>query len=168
MHPDLRRNSKSPNAFDQMAPQVLYRVCYGSPTPSAFQMSRLTIRPAVLHSYCRRRVQHYDYPAIIPAPSSSVRGTFVEGLTDGDLWRLDIFEGSEYTREEVRVKLLDKVGDEEGQGNLEGEEVTAETYVWAEGLEYLEDSEWDFGEFRREKLHRWSGGSEQYKGKLRR
>ena len=96
-----------------------------------------------------------------------MRGAFVEGLTDGDLWRLDIFEGSEYTREEVRVKLLDKVGDEEGHGNVEGEEVSAETYVWAEGSEYLENSEWDFGEFCREKLHRWSGGNEVYKGKLR-
>ena len=104
---------------------------------------------------------------MIPAPNSSVRGTFVEGLTDGDLWRLDIFEGCQYTREEVRVKLLDKVGDEAGHGNVEGEEVSAKTYVWAEGLEYLENSEWDFGEFRREKLHRWSGGNEEYEGKPR-
>lgn len=149
-----------------MAPQVLYRVCYGSPTPSAMQKSRLTIRPAVLHSYCRHKVQDCDYPAMIPSTDSSVRGTFVQGLADADMWRLDIFEGSQYTREKVRVRLLQKTGNEEGHGNVEREEVDAETYIWAEDLEYLEEGEWDFGEFRREKLQRWSG-AEEYAGKLK-
>ena len=149
-----------------MAPQVLYRVCYGSPTPSAMQKSRLTIRPAVLHAYCRHKVQGCDYPAMIPSTNSSVRGTFVQGLTDANIWRLDIFEGSQYTREKVRVRLLEKVGSEEGHGNVEGEEVDTETYVWAEDLEYLEEGEWDFGEFRREKLQAWSGAKE-YEGELK-
>lgn len=40
----------------------------------------------------------------------------------------------------------------------------AETYVWAEGVKSLEDGEWDFEEFRREKMGRWVGNDEEYEG----
>lgn len=148
-----------------MAPQVLHRVCYGSPNPTAFQKSLLTIQPAILHSYRRHKVRDCDYPAIIPLAGASVRGTYVQGLTDGDIWRLNVFEGDQYTREKVRIKLLKKVGDEQGQGNVEGQEVEAETYVWADGTKDLENGEWDFAEFRAQKIARWIGGNEEYEGK---
>ena len=150
-----------------MAPQILYRVCYGSPTPSSFQKSLLTIRPAILHDYRRHKVRECDYPAITPSPTSSVRGTFVQGLTDADLWRLDIFEGTQYTREKVRVNILKVVGDDDGKGNVEGEEVNAKTYVWADGKTDLEEAEWDFAEFRQEKMRRWFGDCEEYEGESR-
>ena len=105
---------------------------------------------------------------MIPLQHSSVRGTFVQGLTDGDIWRLDIFEGDQYSREKVRVRLLDKVGDEDGRGNVEGDEVDAETYIWVDDKEDLEKGEWDFAEFRRNKLHRWSDGNDEYGGRTRR
>ena len=37
-----------------------------------------------------------------------VRGTYVEGLTDRDMWRLDIFEGGEYSsgRKPVEIPLF--------------------------------------------------------------
>ena len=160
-----------------MAPPVLHRVCHGSSTPSAFQKSLLTIRPALLPGYRRHKVRGCDYPAIMPAaesPESSagigsgecVRGTCVTGLTDGDIWRLDIFEGDEYERVGVRVRILEEVGEEDGKGNVEGEEVQVETYVWAAGRERLEEDEWDFGEFVREKMGRWVGGGE-FEGELR-
>ena len=148
----------------QMAPQVLYRVCYGTPKPTSLQKSLLTIRPAILHSYCRHRVRECEYPAIVPSPGGSVRGTLVQGLTDADVWRLNIFEGDQYTREKVRVKLLEGVEDE---GCVEGGEIEAETFVWAEGEDDLEDAEWDFVEFRLQKLSRWIGDDEEYKGELR-
>lgn len=150
-----------------MAPQVLYRVCYGTPKPTPLQKSLLTIRPAVLHSYCRRKVCDCDYPAIIPSPGVSVRGTFVQGLTDADIWRLDIFEGDQYTRESVRIRLLEEVGDGEGRGNVEGLEMEAETYVWADGRVDLEEGEWDFAEFRAEKMARWICSGDEYEGELR-
>ncbi|MCJ1299438.1 hypothetical protein MMC08_002230 [Hypocenomyce scalaris] len=145
-----------------MAPQVLHRVCHGTPTPTPFQISLLTIAPALLHSFCRHKVRHRDYPAIIPSPTATVRGTFVQGLTDADLWRLDIFEGDEYSREKVKVKLLEKVGEEQGKGNVEGVEVEAETYVWVAGEGKLEEGEWDFEVFRREKMGRWVGVADEY------
>lgn len=67
----------------------------------------------------------------------------------------------------VRIRLLDKVGDVDGTGNVEGAEVETETYVWAEDEKDLEEGEWDFAEFRREKMSRWIGGNEEYQGELR-
>ena len=166
----------------QMAPQVLYRVCYSRPNPEPWQNSLLTIKPAVLRDFSRHKVRGCDYPGIIPTPplasasasansasppAKAVRGTLVSGLTDGDLWRLDRFEGSEYERREVKVRPLTVVGDDAGEGNIEEEEVKAETYVWIAAEARLEDGEWDFGTFVREKLQWWAGagfGEGEYAG----
>ena len=152
-----------------MAPQVLHRVCHGSMDPNnpIYQSHKLKIQPAILHNYRRHRVKHADYPAILPVEGSTVRGTFVTGLTAADIWRLDIFEGDEYRRVEVKPKLLTKVGSESGEGNEEGEEVEAETYVWISPPSRLEEREWDFAEFQREKLKYWAGqdGEGEYAGK---
>lgn len=145
-----------------MAPQVLHRVIYGTTTPTSFQLSRLTIRPALLLHYTRHRVCDCDYPAIIPSsePGASVRGTYVQGFTEGDQWRLDLFEGDQYNRIKVRPQLLDESGSE-------GWEVEAETYVWVDEETGLEAGEWDFEVFRREKMGRWVGSGEEYVGELR-
>lgn len=67
----------------------------------------------------------------------------------------------------MQAKLLTKVGDESGKGNVEGEEVQCETYVWQAGAKYLEDATWDFGEFQREKLSYWASvdGAAEYQGR---
>ena len=92
----------------------------------------------------------------------------MQGLTSGDIWRLDIFEGDEYVRRKVKVRVLETVGDEDGRGNVLGEEeVEAETYVWVAGEGLLEEGEWDFGVFQKEKIGRWVGASGEYDGELR-
>ncbi len=91
----------------------------------------------------------------------------MRGLTEGDIWRLDIFEGDEYERRKVSIRILKEAGDDKGSGNVEGEEVEVETYVWIAGKDKLEDGEWDFEEFRREKMHRWAGQRDDYDGELR-
>ncbi|KAH0562677.1 hypothetical protein GP486_002649 [Trichoglossum hirsutum] len=149
--------------LSKMASKVLYRVCYGSPNPEPWQSRMLTIKPAILHDFRRHKVRYCDYPAIIPQANSNVRGTFVTGLTEGDICRLDLFEGREYTRSKVKVRVLAKVGDDSGKGNIEGEEVEAETYVWTSEENDLEHGEWDFGEFVREKLAWWAGTNDEYK-----
>ena len=145
-----------------MAPQVLHRVLYGSTTPHSSQLEALKIQPAILPKYVRHRVAHCDYPAILPSPepSASVRGTYVQGLTAADQWRLDIFEGDEYERVKVTLRPLNADGEQ-------GHEVEAETYVWVAPKDDLEESEWDFEEFRREKISRWVGSSIEYEGTLR-
>ncbi len=148
----------------QMAPPVLYRVCYGTILPESWQIQGLSVRPAMLHGYRRRRVKRCDYPAITEAWNSSVRGTLVTGLTDADIWRLDVFEGDQYKRVKVHVTALQKVGDDHGDGNVEGGDVEAETYVWIDEEAGLEDAEWDFAEFKREKMGRWVGTDEEYEG----
>jgi hypothetical protein len=133
-------------------------------------------------------VRDAEYPAIVPVietgdknsapiPSSTARtsvlGTLVSGLTDGDIHRLDIFEGEEYEQKSVTVRKLQTHSQrasgefvEEGQLSDaldaaseadEAEEVSAITYVWTSGEDELEDAEWDFESFKRDKLTWWAG-----------
>jgi hypothetical protein len=86
----------------------------------------------------------------------------VTGLTQGDVYRLDIFEGDQYVREKVNVKVLKNVDLGEGlqNGELEehaSEQVEAETYIWKDDLSELEDDEWDFEEFKKERMRFWMG-----------
>ena len=53
--------------------------------------------------------------------------------------------------------------------NAKGQqEVEAETYLWIGGESRLEEREWDFAEFQREKMRFWVGeaGEEEYAGEL--
>ncbi|KIX09668.1 uncharacterized protein Z518_00749 [Rhinocladiella mackenziei CBS 650.93] len=143
-----------------MAPGVLHRVIHGTHDPEPWQKSLLTVRPAMLQSYRRHRVRHADYPAILAHEGSCVRGSVVSGLTRGDLYRLDIFEGDQYSRQKVKVQVLKDIGLDEAaeEGRTEViEEVEAETYVWGEGEKTLEAKEWDFEEFKRDKMKAWMG-----------
>lgn len=152
-----------------MAPQVLHRVCHGSSSTDnpVYAAHKLQTHPAILHDHRRHRVRSADYPAVLPAPGSTVRGTYVTGLTDGDIWRLDIFEGSEYRRDKVTVHLLKEVGDASGTGNVEGDAVEAETYIWISDPADLEEGEWDFQQFQEQKMRFWVGseGAGEYAGR---
>lgn len=142
-----------------MAQEVLYNVIFGTSTVSRYNVQTVTQKPAILHNHKRSRVKYADYPGVIPQKGHAVRGTYVTGLTDGDIYRLDMFEGSQYELKAVRVRLLESEGDEAtGEGNVEGEEVETQTYIWTDSLERLEDKEWDYAAFRSEKLALWSGG----------
>lgn len=182
-----------------MAPHILHRVIHGTPNPEPWQKALLSFKPAVLHGYRRHRVWGADYPGIVPVTNtttstdknekentkpesneanSSVLGTLVSGLTDGDIHRLDAFEGSDYVKTPVKVRVLRESvsvgGRQEGSvakrpdGHLrdvldaakteiadQGEEVEAVTYVWVAGVEALESAEWDFESFKRDKLAWW-------------
>jgi len=149
-----------------MAPGVLHRVIHGSHTPEPWQKALINVRPAMLHDYRRHKVQHADYPAIISHKGSRVRGSLVTGLTQGDLHRLDIFEGSQYKRDVVKAQVLkdvqlDQAAPERGEAEPKVlEEIEAQTYVWLEGEETLEAEEWDFEAFKRDKMRAWMGVEE--------
>ena len=148
-----------------MAPEVLYRVLFSTTKPQKAQIDSLKIRPALLNHYIRHRVSKCDYPAIIPDTGNAcVRGTYVEGLTAAHVRRLDVFEGDQYERVQVQCQILLNDTPEENEA-LEGF-VKAQTYVWAVGKDGLEEKEWDFAEFRKERLKWWVGG-EEYAGELR-
>ncbi|KAF2153492.1 hypothetical protein K461DRAFT_278302 [Myriangium duriaei CBS 260.36] len=132
-----------------LSPSILSRVIHGPSNPTFTPSNTYILNtPAVLPSHQRHRVRHADYPAIIPSalPTASVRGTLASHLTDMDVRRLDIFEGDEYTRRRVTVRTE------------KGDEVQAETYIWTAGRERLENEEWDFDAFVREKMKFWLGG----------
>ncbi|PYI22880.1 hypothetical protein BO99DRAFT_471039 [Aspergillus violaceofuscus CBS 115571] len=116
--------------------------------------------------------------AAAEANSAAVRGTLVTGLTEGDVYRLDLFEGEEYTKVKVRVQVMGegevKGGEEEEgvRGGLETaasgpdgaetqKEVEALTYVWTAGRERLEEAEWDFEAFKRDKMAWWVEADER-------
>ena len=100
-----------------------------------------------------------------------MRGTVVSGLTEGDRWRLDVFEGSQYERRKIKVRVLRGVGLDEAANIEENagwmtedveeekseEMVEAETYVWISDRKELEEEEWDFDLFKKEKMRAWMG-----------
>ncbi|KAI0472047.1 AIG2-like family-domain-containing protein [Xylariaceae sp. FL0804] len=139
-----------------MAPEVFFTVCYRSSLVGVSVLKSLhQFQPAILHGYCRRRVMYADYPGIIADREHEVRGMYVTGLTDANLYHLDQFEGGEYKRVKERVKLLTQVGDDKGHGNVEGQEVECDVYVFQD-RSGLEDREWDFEEFRTQKMKKWT------------
>ena len=69
----------------------------------------------------------------------------VQGLEPKEIDRLDSFEGEEYERRIVAV-----------QGTVDDKPYQCETYIFLD-KEALEESEWDFATFEREKIHRWTG-----------
>ncbi|ROW09079.1 hypothetical protein VMCG_02882 [Cytospora schulzeri] len=138
-----------------MEPQVFYLVCYNNKDPTEEIKKRHSFQPAILHGYCRRRVCNADYPGMTEEAGHSVRGAVVTGLTKDNMERLDYFEGSSYDRRVVRPKLLTQVGNDKGEGNVEGEQVITESYIYLDQGS-LEDKEWDFQEFRRDKLKQWT------------
>ncbi|OAA47151.1 AIG2-like protein [Metarhizium rileyi] len=136
-----------------MAPEVFFSVCYGDSYPSQAIRDLHTFTPAILEDHCRHRVQYADYPAAVPEIGHRIRGIYVTGLTDANMEKLDYFEGSEYERRTVKVQVLVKEGDKE----TPGPEKTTSVYVFLKANE-LEKREWDFEEFRREKMKLWTRG----------
>lgn len=82
-----------------------------------------------------------------------MRGMYATGLTEANLQKLDIFEGSEYKRINAKVKLLKL----EGEKEVEGDVKEASVYVFLNAND-LEKREWDFEEFRQQKMQMWTRG----------
>lgn len=90
----------------------------------------------------------------------------MEALNRNDIHRLDVFEGEEYDRTPVKVSLLRREASSAsvlpppGNKNDDVErEAECQTYVWRAPRAQLEDTEWDFDEFVKEKLWRWAPGA---------
>ncbi|KAH7008351.1 AIG2-like family-domain-containing protein [Ilyonectria destructans] len=136
-----------------MAPEVFFSVCYGDKNPPQVIKDMHTFTPAILDGYCRHRVQFADYPGIIAEEGHTVLGIYATGLTDANIEKLDYFEGSEYNRENVKVKLVKKDGD----AISGGEHKETSVYVFNQP-DFLEKKEWDFAQFRAEKMAYWTRG----------
>jgi hypothetical protein len=147
-----------------MAPEVFFSVCYNTKdVPLAFAQQH-SFKPALLHNYCRRRVRDADYPGIVADEGHSVFGMYCTGLTRANMQKLDFFEGDQYVRRRVRVALLDVVGiDPTGADHVEGDEADADVYVFVNKSD-LEEAEWDFEHFRKERLKHWTRAGYVFSG----
>ncbi|KAJ7593223.1 hypothetical protein C8J56DRAFT_930596 [Mycena floridula] len=161
-----------------MHPAILKRVIGN-------EAEHLQVCSAVLLDYTRHHVKGQDYPGIVPwskgraffdnelgHDARSVRGTLVVGLSDADIYFLDVFEGSEYTRENVQVHPLGSlVSISEysvspspsvppplpAKDELE-QAIGAQTYVFRD-ISALEPSLWSYEDFVQRNAWRWYGSA---------
>lgn len=141
-----------------MTHEVFFRVCYNMYSDEAKPPELVThhgFLPAVLHGYKRHRVRFADYPGIVTHEGGTVRGVVVSNITEMMAKRLDWFEGDGYRRIKAKVAILDKVGNNFGEDNREDEVIEVVTYMFTDPKD-LEEEEWDFEHFKREKLKNWA------------
>jgi gamma-glutamylcyclotransferase (GGCT)/AIG2-like uncharacterized protein YtfP len=100
--------------------------------------------PAVLAGHRRHPVHGQDYPGLRPAAGHQVAGRLYLDV-DAAAWaRLDAFEGEEYERVEVQVRLAD------------GRAVAAQVYRFrAAFAQRLLPGDWDADAFEREGRQRF-------------
>lgn len=91
-----------------MFPQVWQRVVRG----------HYRSAPAVLDGHARFALTGETYPGTIVRPGASVAGIVYFDVSDADIASLDAFEGSEYRRDRVRIRLDS------------GEPAEADTYLY--------------------------------------
>ncbi|KAF9188211.1 hypothetical protein BGZ51_000738 [Haplosporangium sp. Z 767] len=147
-----------------MEPRVLASITRPGPEADLY-----TVR-ASIEGYIRHPYHDAPYPGMIPSQDKmqAVEGLLVFGHTLMDRFRLDQFEGSEYTREVLSVKILDPVP---GAYNVEGRHkplsqgdlVQAYVYIFTGPREHLDQSrEWDFEAFQRDHLDVWMKTSSDF------
>ncbi|PKO57250.1 MAG: gamma-glutamylcyclotransferase [Betaproteobacteria bacterium HGW-Betaproteobacteria-19] len=117
-----------------MCESIMFAVC-GMP---------LAATPAVLEGFSRHPVRDEDYPGMVPASGSTVNGVLYHDVPPAALARLDTFEGSQYLRITVKVKLA------------EGGMLDADTYVFRpEHAALLLPGDWDYANFLRDGRQRF-------------
>ncbi|KAK1688025.1 AIG2-like family protein [Colletotrichum godetiae] len=146
-----------------MEPKVFFTVVQGNGNPPQAIKDLYTFTPALLHDHTRHRVQSADYPGMIPEAGGSVLGIYATGLTDANVLKLDFFEGSEYEKKMVTVKVRGGGGDAGAGAEQKEEDKEAMAYIYKRP-ENLERVEWSFEEFRKDKMHVWTRESYVFEG----
>ncbi|KAF9896700.1 hypothetical protein BX616_006927 [Lobosporangium transversale] len=125
---------------------------------------------ATIEGYIRYPYHNEPYPGMIISSDKTniVHGLLVFGHTMMDRFRLDQFEGSEYSREVLPVKVLDPVpGSFNVIGQFEplspGDVISAYVYVFTGSHRNLDQTkEWDFEAFRRDHVTIWMQASSDF------
>ena len=94
---------------------------------------------AVLEGYKMYCVKNCDYPAIISELCAETKGKILFNVDDSALKILSDYEGDEYEKRFVKAFC---------NGNFED----AITFVWAQELHLLENRDWDFEDFQKNRL----------------
>ena len=146
-----------------MALPVLYRVCRNNASPPAQVTDPIYARPAILKDHRRLAVRWATYPGMIPFKGDSVPGTYITGLTKGDMKKLERFEGSQYKLVPITALVLlsrkhcgfGKHGEAIYSENV-WEEKAAMTYMFVGGDDQLTSERWIFGEFMKSHAADWA------------
>lgn len=93
---------------------------------------------AIAKGFQRHAVPGETYPAMVRNAQAQVQGLVWLNVRPEDIDSLDLFEGSEYTREQIEVVL-----------NTKCEAVKAETYMWRHP-DQLTDALWSVSQFEAE------------------
>jgi len=118
------------------ASQVLARVLTGELALPA--NTPIVLHRARLDNHRRFSIKGEEYPAVRPRSGEQVIGTVAYGLSELDVAKLDRFEGDEYERVELEVVDLEDAD----------RTVRANVYLWVDGEERLEPTEWDLEHFQ--------------------
>lgn len=106
--------------------------------------ARFASEVAHLDGYSRHPILDADYPGMVPRTGASVPGIVYRDLDATALVRLDAFEGPDYLRTLVTLRLAD------------GANLSAWAYVYrAELADRLLPGDWDFAHFERESKARF-------------
>ncbi|CAG8586508.1 3760_t:CDS:2 [Acaulospora morrowiae] len=127
-------------------PKVLLRILQSGRNKNDDPVVIEEMIPATLKGYKRRKVLGTSYPAIIKDDNSETHGVAVKGLTPRDISILDHYEGDQYMKKDVEVFPINSKGD---NGQPKGAPISAQTYVWIDSPEFLEDQDWDQEEFKK-------------------
>ncbi|KAI9237732.1 MAG: hypothetical protein BYD32DRAFT_415674 [Podila humilis] len=123
---------------------------------------------AVIEGFVRHPYHNEPYPGMIASTDSTktVEGILVFGHSAIDVFRLDRFEGGEYTRELLPVKILESVPASftHGQQPLDaGTTVLSNVYIFTGPVKHLDlTREWDFEAFKNEQLAQWMQTSSDF------
>jgi gamma-glutamylcyclotransferase (GGCT)/AIG2-like uncharacterized protein YtfP len=94
-------------------------------------------KSAVLHDFGRYKIEDAHYPGMLKEQGNRVEGLLYFDVVPDAVYRLDIFEGEMYSREEVDVRLKEN-----------NDMHKAMTYVLKDEYRYvLSSSGWSFEEF---------------------
>ncbi|KAG0341726.1 hypothetical protein BG004_005932 [Podila humilis] len=145
-----------------MAPAILGRITQPGPTTTLHRVK------AVIEGYVRHPYHNEPYPGMISSEdkTKTVEGILVFGHNAIEVSRLDRFEGSEYTRELLPVKILGSVPASFIPGNshldnkllsLEaGAIVLSNVYLFTAPARKLDQTrEWDYEKFKNEQMIQW-------------
>jgi gamma-glutamylcyclotransferase (GGCT)/AIG2-like uncharacterized protein YtfP len=94
---------------------------------------------AVLEGYKMYCVKDCDYPTIVIEEGAETKGKILADVDDSDLKILSVYEGDEYAEKKVKVLCINKYED-------------ALTFVWSKELHLLENRDWDFEDFQKNRL----------------
>ena len=101
-----------------------------------------TMHKAVVHGYRRYGLTDFVFPAVVEEASASVDGLLLTGLSEEEMVILDEYEGDEYRKEEVEVKVF--LDTDRSAEAMETSLEKALLYVWMDEYKHLlSGKEWN-------------------------